>query len=58
MALFGPDSLTKLLAEDDDSGRAYNAKIIQQLQPGKYYVRIRHYQPQGTGKYKCSVQTK
>ena len=58
MALFGPDSLTKLAAEDDDSGRSYNAKIIKQLQPGKYYVRIRHYQPQGTGKYKISVQTK
>ena len=58
MGLFGPDDLTKLLAEDDDSGRSYNAKIIKQLQPGKYYVRIRHYQPQGMGKYSISLQTK
>ena len=58
MLLLGPDSVTKLVAEDDDSGRAYNAKIVEQLEPGKYYVRIRHYRPEGTGKYKISVQAK
>ena len=58
MALVGPDTMTSLVAEDDDSGRAYNAKIVRQLQPGTYHVRIRHYRPEGMGKYKISVQAK
>lgn len=56
MALFGPDSQTDLVAEDDDSGRGFNAKIVAALQPGIYYVRVRHYRPTGTGKYKIAVQ--
>jgi hypothetical protein len=56
MALFGPDSQTDLVAEDDDSGRIFNAKIAAMLQPGTYYVRMRHYRPTGTGKYKIAVR--
>jgi len=55
MALFGPDSQTELIDEDDDSGRAFNARIVAALQPGTYHVRIRHYRPTGTGKYKIAV---
>ncbi len=56
MALLGPNSLTTLIDTDDDSGRAYNAKITRTLGPGTYYVRIRHYRPRGTGKYEISVR--
>jgi hypothetical protein len=56
MVLLGPNSLTTQVAEDDDSGRLYNAKIITDLDPGTYYIRIRHYRPTGAGKYKISVR--
>lgn len=56
MALFGPNNQTDLLAEDDDSGSGRNAKIVTTLKQGTYYVRIRHYRPTGTGKYKISVK--
>jgi hypothetical protein len=51
MALFGPDTQTKLLAADDDSGVWRNAKIHTRLAPGTYWIRIRHAKPSGTGKY-------
>jgi len=57
MALLGPDSLTKLVAEDDDSGQDRNAKITATLQPGDYWLRVRHFRPTGTGKYKISAKT-
>jgi len=33
MALYGPDSETKLIARDDDSGTGWNAKIAADLSP-------------------------
>ena len=56
MALLGPGDQKKLVAEDDDSGQSRNARISKALQPGQYWVRIRHFQPTGTGKYKLSVK--
>lgn len=56
MGLYGPDDRTRLLAHDDDSGRGLNALIRQSLQPGLYWVRVRHYRPRGTGKYTISVR--
>jgi hypothetical protein len=56
MTLYGPDNETKLIAEDDDSGRWTNAKIVAELGSGIYYVRIRHYRPTGTGKYNIWVR--
>ena len=56
MKLFGPDSQTALVAEDDDSGPGVNSRISRSLQPGTYYVQIRHYNPsRGTGKYRVAV---
>lgn len=52
MSLLGPNSQTELVAEDDDSGRFFNARIAVELIPGTYYVRVRHYRPKGTGGYK------
>jgi hypothetical protein len=56
MTLLGPGNLTKVVAEDDDSGQGSNAKITAKLQPGEYWVRIRHYRSTGTGSYKISLK--
>ncbi len=57
MKLFGPDHETALLAMDDDSGTALNARISADLIAGDYYVQIRHYQPRtGTGDYSIRVR--
>ncbi|MFL5335236.1 MAG: peptidase, partial [Geminicoccaceae bacterium] len=57
MKLFGPDSPTALLAEDDDSGPGLNPKIARALPPGEYLVQIRHYSAgSGTGTYTIGVR--
>ncbi|MFN0119067.1 MAG: M12 family metallopeptidase [Blastocatellia bacterium] len=57
MKLFGPNSQTALLAEDDDSGAGTNARIQRDLIPGKYFIQIRHFNKQGgTGSYKIQVK--
>jgi len=56
MKLFGPDSETALVAEDDDSGYGLNARIVADLAPGTYYVQVRHYSPKRTGKYSIKVR--
>jgi len=59
MKLFGPDSETALIAEDDDSGVDINARIVADLIPGKYYVQIRHYNREsGMGDYSIKVRSK
>jgi hypothetical protein len=56
MKLFGPDSPTALIAEDDDSGVAYNARIAADLVAGRYYAQVRHAnRTRGTGKYTIRV---
>lgn len=56
MKLFGPDSQTLFIAEDDDSGRGRNPRITADLTPGEYYVEIRHYnRTGGTGSYGIKV---
>jgi len=55
MALFGPNSETNLLAEDDDSGAGRNSLITATLEPGVYFVQIRHYSGAGTGAYRILV---
>jgi hypothetical protein len=57
MKLFGPDSQTQLIAEDDDSGIGTNARIVADLITGEYYVQIRHYhKATGTGDYRIRVR--
>lgn len=52
MKLFGPDSPTALIAEDDDSGVDTNASIRANLVPGLYYAQVRHYnRASGMGNY-------
>ncbi len=57
MKLFGPDSPTALIAEDDDSGVDTNALIRADLIPGRYYVQVRHYnRASGVGNYTVKVR--
>ena len=57
MSLSGPNNQTNVIVEDDDSGRNLNARIIASLEPGVYHVRVRHFRPKGTGKYKIMVNS-
>ena len=57
MKLFGPNSQTSVIAEDDDSGSGTNARIVAGLIPGLYYVQVRHYNSAGgTGNYTVKVR--
>lgn len=56
MKLFGPNSQTDVIAEDDDAGVGTNARIIADLIPGDYFVQIRHWnKASGTGSYTIKV---
>lgn len=52
MQLYGPDSSTRLVAEDDDGGTGLNSMIEAALQPGQYYVQVKHYSPDAKGAYR------
>ncbi len=57
MKLFGPDQPTRLIAEDDDSGYAFNARIAADLSAGDYWVQVRHYNREsGVGDYSVKVR--
>jgi hypothetical protein len=56
MKLFGPNSPTALLEEDDDSGYGLNPRISARLVPGDYFVQVRHFDRSGTGKYGITVK--
>ena len=56
MKLFGPNSSTNLIAEDDDGGVGQNSRIVTDLAAGTYLVQVRHYNTaSGTGSYTISV---
>jgi hypothetical protein len=55
LAVFGPNSETALLAEDDDGGSGSNARVTANLQPGTYYAAVRHYDESATGNYRILV---
>jgi tyrosinase len=57
LSLFGPDSETILVAEDDDSGPGTLSLLVQNLVVGQYFVRIRHFSSTGTGAYGVSVRS-
>ena len=57
MKLFGPNKPTLLIASDDDSGYAYNARIAVDLIPGDYWAQVRHYNTEtGVGNYSIKVR--
>jgi hypothetical protein len=56
MTLQGPTDAGALLAWDDDRGRGGNARIVRKLQPGSYWLSVRHKTPTGTGSYAIAVK--
>lgn len=57
MKLFGPNSETALIAEDDDSGIDANARIVSDLTAGMYFVQVRHFNlAGGVGDYSIKVR--
>ncbi len=56
VTLFGPGSQTDQLAVDDDSGPGSNSRIVIDLGAGVYFVRVRHFDPTGTGAYGLAVR--
>ncbi len=56
MSLHGPNDPGAVLAWDDDHGRGTNARIVRKLQPGSYWLSVRHKQPSGTGSYAVGVK--
>jgi hypothetical protein len=57
VSLFGPNSETRLIAEDDDSGPGNLSLLSQNLPVGQYFVRVRHFSPSRTGPYGISVRS-
>jgi hypothetical protein len=56
MKLFGPNSQTSLIDEDDDGGLGLNSRIVADIIPGQYFVSIRHFNKTGgTGSYSIRV---
>ncbi|MEW8437690.1 MAG: M12 family metallopeptidase [Candidatus Thiodiazotropha taylori] len=55
MRLYGPDNLDVMIEEDDNSGNGRNARLSVELDPGTYYVQIRHYDESATGRYSVLV---
>lgn len=55
MKLFGPNSPTQLIQEDDDGGEGSNARISTHLVPGTYYLQVRHYDQNATGSYGIKI---
>jgi hypothetical protein len=57
LALFGPNSDTDLIAQDDDSGPGLRSRIERSLTVGTYFVRVRHFSPARTGAYGVRVRS-
>jgi hypothetical protein len=56
MYLYGPDDPKAFIAMDDDSGFWHNARINAELNPGKYFVMVRHFRPRRKGRYSIAVR--
>ena len=56
MTLLGPNNKHTRIAQDLDSGDGPNAKIVETLEPGTYFVEVRHQSIFGMGMYEVSVQ--
>ena len=57
VSLFGPNSETRLIAEDDDSGAGNLSRLSQNLTVGQYVVQVRHFSTSRTGPYGISVRS-
>ncbi len=55
LTLHGPNSQIQEIATNDDGGVSFNAHIRQEIAPGEYFARVRHFSPLGTGPYSIRV---
>ncbi len=55
-ALYGPNDPQRQIAKDEDSGWGTNARIEASLAAGRYFVKVWHERPTGTGKYSIRVK--
>lgn len=58
LTLHGPGDPGAVLAWDDDRGVVRNARIVRKLQPGAYWLSVRHRRLDGTGTYSIGVKTR
>ena len=56
MYLYGPNSQTALLAQNDENGADLAAQIVRTLSVGTYYVKMRAYSATATGTYTINVK--
>jgi hypothetical protein len=56
MELHGPDTRERMVAWNDDAGIGLNARIEAILEPGDYFITVRHYSPTRTGDYRVKVR--
>ncbi len=58
VTLHGPGDPGIVMAWDDDRGAGHNARIVRKLQPGTYWLSVRHKDPGGGGGYEIGVKTR
>jgi len=56
LTLHGPDDQGAVLAWDDDRGKGKNARIVRKLQPGSYWLTVRHQHASQGGTYSVGVK--
>ena len=57
LTLHGPNDAGAVLGWDDDRGKGLNARIVRKLQPGSYWLTVRHKGSVATGIYSIGVKT-
>lgn len=56
LTLHGPTDPGAVITWDDDHGQGRNARIVRKLQPGSYWLTVRHKQASDTGQYTIGVK--
>jgi astacin (peptidase family M12A) len=56
LSLHGPNDPGAVLAWDDDNGKGLNGRIVRKLQPGSYWLTVRHFNPGAVGTYSIGVK--
>jgi hypothetical protein len=56
LTLHGPGDPGAVITWDDDRGRGLNARIVRKLQPGSYWLTVRHKQASATGHYMIGIK--
>lgn len=56
LTLHGPGDRGAVLAWDDDLGRGRNARLVRKLQPGHYWLTVRHKDAGAAGRYSLGIK--